>query len=167
MVKGRVLVEGAARGPMLRLTHPISFWGGVDPVTGRIVDPRHPQHGCSIAGTVLAVPAAVGSSSSSAIGLELIREGKAPAAVLMGKADAILALGVVVARELGYETIPVVEAPVSSWADLEDGAALRVEEDGTVVVEDGAIGEDHAIGTDGASAEGDAIADGDEAAAAH
>ena len=105
----------------------------MDPVTGRIVDPRHPQHGRSIAGTVLVVPAAVGSSSSSAIGLELIREGRAPAAIVMGKADAILALGVVVARELGYETIPVLEAPSASWATLDDGTVLRVEEDGTVV----------------------------------
>ena len=93
MVTGRVLVPGEAVGPLLRLRAPISFWGGVDPRTGRVADPRHPDHGRSLAGTVLVVPSAVGSSSSSAIMLELMRNGVAPAAVLMGKADAILALG--------------------------------------------------------------------------
>ena len=94
MVTGRVLVAGAGEGPLLRLSAPISFWGGVDPLSGRIADPRHPDHGRSVAGMVLAVPSAVGSSSSSAIMLELLRNGVAPAAVLMGTADAILALGV-------------------------------------------------------------------------
>ena len=123
---GRTLVPGTGAGPLLRLRHPISFWGGVDPTTGDIVDPRHPDHGRCIAGHILALPGAVGSSSSSAIMLELLRSGRAPAAVLMEEADAILALGVVVAGELGYPTIPVVEIRMSDIASLEDGAPVRV-----------------------------------------
>ncbi len=126
MVTGRALVAAEGVGPLLRLTHPISFWGGVDPVTGTIADPRHPEYGVSIAGTVLAIPSAVGSSSSSAIMLELLREENAPAAVLMGQADAILALGVVVARELGYPTIPVLEVDVSGLDGVQDGTLLSV-----------------------------------------
>lgn len=136
-VRGRVLVAGEGEGPLLRLTHPISFWGGVDPVRGEIADPRHPQHGASIAGTVLLVPAAVGSSSSSAIMLELLREGRAPAAVVVGEADAILALGVVVARELGYDAIPVIEAAPEAFAGLDDGVRLRVTGDGVVTTDGG------------------------------
>jgi predicted aconitase with swiveling domain len=104
----------------------------VDPVRGTIVDPRHPQHGRSIKGTVLMVPTAVGSSSSSAIMLELLREGTAPAAILMGKADAILALGAVVGSELGYEPIPIVEVPAEQLADLFDGVLIEVDRDGVV-----------------------------------
>ena len=123
---GRMLIGGTGSGPLLRLTRPISFWGGVDPVRGTIADPRHPEHGRSISGTVLWVPAAVGSSSSSAIMLELIREGTAPAAVLMGRADAILALGAVVASELGYTPIPVVEVDADALAGLESGDVVEV-----------------------------------------
>jgi len=133
MVSGRPLVAGSACGPLLRLTHPISFWGGVDPVAGEVVDPRHPQFGASIAGTVLALPAAVGSSSSSAIMLELLREGKAPAAILMGRADAILALGVVVARELGYRPIPVVEVPMEALKSFPEGVIVHVDDEGRVL----------------------------------
>jgi predicted aconitase with swiveling domain len=131
MVTGRRIVAGAARGPLLRLRAPISFWGGVDPVAGVIADPRHPDHGAALAGTVLAVESAVGSSSSSAIMLELIREGTAPAALLLGSADAIVALGVVVAGELGLPTIPVLEVP---W-----GEVLRLPPGPVDVLEDGTI----------------------------
>jgi len=131
MVTGRVIVGGAARGELLRLSAPISFWGGVDPVAGRIADPRHPEHGVSIAGTVLAVPSAVGSSSSSAIMLELIREHTAPAALLLGSADAIVALGVVVAGELGLPTVPVLEVPWEEILRLPQGV-IEVGDDGTI-----------------------------------
>lgn len=133
---GRPLVPGAASGRLLRLTHPISFWGGVDPVAGEIVDPRHPQFGARLAGRVLAIPSAVGSSSSSAIMLELLREGTAPAAILMGRADAILALGAVVAGELGYATIPIVEVDPEAMATIPEGATVDVRSDGSLTFED-------------------------------
>jgi len=134
-LRGRPLIPGQGRGPLRRLTHPISFWGGVEPTTGRIVDPRHPEFELSITGTVLAIPAAVGSSSSSAIMLELLREGTAPAAILMGKADAILALGGVVGREIGYEPIPIVEVAPDQLERLPDGASVSVHGDGRVTVD--------------------------------
>ncbi len=134
-----MLVSGNGVGPLLRLRAPISFWGGVDPVSGRVADPRHPDRGRSIAGTVLVVPSAVGSSSSSAIMLELLRNGTAPAAVVMGRADAILALGVVVARELGYPPIPVVELGVEELAALAEGALVRVTSEGSVEAADPAF----------------------------
>jgi len=136
VVTGRPLVPGEASGRLLRLTHPISFWGGVDPVAGEIVDPRHPQFGARLAGRVLAIPSAVGSSSSSAIMLELLREGTAPAAILMGRADAILALGAVVAGELGYDTIPIVEVDPEVMASIPDGSTVDVRSDGSVVTRD-------------------------------
>jgi predicted aconitase with swiveling domain len=130
-LRGRVLIDGEGEGPLLRLVEPISFWGGVDPDSGRLTDPRHPQHGVSIAGTVLALAATRGSSSSSAIMLELLRNGRAPAALLMAEPEAILALGVVVGREIGYRTIPVLAMPVEDQARLPEGR-LRVRVGGVI-----------------------------------
>ena len=53
-LKAEILLPGGpANGRCLALTAPISFWGGVDPATGTIIDARHPQHGRNVAGTIL------------------------------------------------------------------------------------------------------------------
>ncbi len=131
VVRGRVLIAGEGAGPLLRLTAPLSFWGGVDPKTGRVSDPRHPEHGKSVAGTVLALGEPRGSSSSSAIMLELIARGIAPAALLLGNPDAILTLGIVVAGERGHATLPAIEVALDDLARLPAGR-LKVEADGTI-----------------------------------
>ena len=101
------LIPGpATAGPVLALTAPISFWGGVDPKTSVIADVRHPQHGTPISGTILYLPGTIGSSSASAVLLELIHRGIAPAAIILKEPDAILLLGVLVAREMGWATPP-------------------------------------------------------------
>ena len=131
VVKGHVLIEGKGEGALLRLGAPLSFWGGVDPKTGRVSDPRHPQHGMSVAGTVLALAEPRGSSSSSAIMLELIARGIAPAALLLGEVDAILTLGIVVAREMGHATLPALAIAPEDLARLPEGR-LKVAADGTI-----------------------------------
>jgi predicted aconitase/predicted aconitase with swiveling domain len=99
------LVPGnSAAGESLILTAPVSFWGGVDAKTGRIADVRHPQHGESIAGKALFLTGTIGSSSASAVLLELVKNGHAPAALVLHEPDAILLLGLIVAREMGWRT---------------------------------------------------------------
>lgn len=134
---GRPLIEGSGRGPLLRLAKPISFWGGVDPQTARITDPRHPDFDVCLSDAVVWIPSTIGSSSSSSVLLELIRLGIAPAALLLGRADPILSLGAVVAREMDYGTLPVVELPASEDGtgpldDLDPGTLLAVTPDGSV-----------------------------------
>jgi len=64
--------------------------------------------------------------------LELLRNGTAPAALLLARHDAILVLGVLVARELGYPTIPVVELTSAALAGLPTEGDATVNEDGTL-----------------------------------
>lgn len=125
---------GPASGLCLALTAPISFWGGVDPRSGTIIDARHPQLGEDIAGTVLALPGTIGSSSASAVLLELVHAGKAPAALLMDAPDAILLLGLVVAREMGWPTPPALRLPAAEQAAL-SGRRLLLSSDGTITAQ--------------------------------
>jgi predicted aconitase with swiveling domain len=113
-----LLPGDAVTGTCLALTAPISFWGGVDPANGTIIDARHPERGQNIAGKVLALPGTIGSSSASAVLLELVHAGKAPAALLMDAPDAILLLGLVVAREMGWPTPPALRLPAADQAAL-------------------------------------------------
>jgi predicted aconitase with swiveling domain len=134
-VKGRVLADGAADGVALVLGEPLSFWGGVDPATGAIVDVRHPQVGASVTGRVLVMRAVRGSSSSSSVLAEAVRAGCAPAAILLGEPDLILAVGAAVAKELYGIRVPVLQlAPVDLDA-IRDGSAVSVREGGEVTLD--------------------------------
>ena len=62
---------------------------------------------------MLALPETIGSSSSSAILAELIRAGLGPAALLLREVDAILVVGAVISREMGWPTPPVLKAELS------------------------------------------------------
>ena len=125
-MKGRVLADGAADGAALVLSEPLSLWGGVDPATGTIIDARHPQRGSSTAGRVLVMPAGRGSSSSSSVLAETVRAGCAPAAILLGAPDLILAVGAAVAEELYGRQLPVVVLDRSDLAQIGDGQAVSV-----------------------------------------
>ena len=105
------------------LDEPLSFWGGVDPETGDITDVRHPQHGASVTGRILVMPSGRGSSSSASVLAESIRAGTAPAAIVLGEADPILALGAIVARELYGKATPVV---VATDPSLRTGRVTKV-----------------------------------------
>ncbi|RWM40059.1 DUF126 domain-containing protein [Mesorhizobium sp.] len=129
-----ILVPGkAGEGEALVLTAPISFWGGVDPRSGRIADIRHPQHGETVSGRVLFLPGTIGSSSASAVLLELVRNGRAPAALVLHEPDAILLLGLIVAREMGWET-PMAVRLGRDVFDTFRGISVNVAEDGALTV---------------------------------
>jgi len=110
MAEARTLVAGEASGEALVLDEPLSFWGGLDPETGRLIDVHHPQFGEVVTGRVLVMPSGRGSSSSSSVLAEAIRAGTAPAAIVLLEPDPIVALGAIVARELYGTSVPVVVA---------------------------------------------------------
>ncbi len=126
MAEGRTLVAGTAEGEVLVLDEPLSFWGGVDPANGEVIDVRHPQRGASVAGRVLVMPSGRGSSSSSSVLAETVRAGTAPAAIVLSEPDPILALGAIVARELYGRAIPIVVVAERA-ATTGDVLAVRAE----------------------------------------
>jgi predicted aconitase with swiveling domain len=132
--RGNILVAGKpGQGPALVLSAPISFWGGVDPKSGRIADVRHPECGQSMSGKVLFLPGTIGSSSASAVLMELVHAGHAPAALVLHEPDAILLLGLIVAREMGWETPVAVRLPREMFAAFE-GRQLQVGAEGAISV---------------------------------
>ena len=129
----RVLVPGAASGETLVLDEPLSFWGGVDPSDGRIIDRHHPQVGEVVRGRVLVMPSGRGSSSSSSVLAETLRAGTGPVAILLAEPDPIVALGAVVADELYGGSIPVLVVDRRAYERITTGTVLRVEPDGRIV----------------------------------
>ena len=121
------LSPGAAEGAPLLLHEPLSFWGGLDPALGTIIDRRHPQHGANVADRMLMMPAGRGSSGGSAILAEALRLGKGPAGILMLERDAIVVVGAMVAAELYGCACPVALASEGDWRALAAAARLAVE----------------------------------------
>jgi uncharacterized protein len=133
-LQAEVLLPGpGAAATGLALTAPISFWGGVDPKSGRVADPRHPENGQVITGTVLFVPETVGSSSAAAILLELVHGKRAPAAIVLHEPDAILLLGLIVAKEMGYDTPIALRLDRARYTDL-TGRRISVSDQGLISV---------------------------------
>jgi len=126
-VAGRPLAPGRARGKLLLLAEPLSFWGGMDPATGEIVDARHPQAGTSLAGRIVAMRSGRGSSSSSSVLAEAIRAGTAPAGLVLAEADVIVALGSIVAAELYGMQVPVIAVAEDDLAGLPSGREVDIE----------------------------------------
>ena len=125
-LSGRRLVDGRAQGIALVLDEPLSFWGGLDPGTGRLIDAHHARHGSTITGRVLVMPSGRGSSSSSYVLAEAIRAGTAPAAIVLAEPDPIVALGAIVARELYGIFVPVVVLAADAHASIGDGMTVEI-----------------------------------------
>lgn len=124
---GRSLVAGAAEGPLLFADVGLSFWGGVDPFSGEIIDRHHPLSGEYLAGRVLAIPSGRGSCTGSSVLMELISNGHAPAALVLAEPDEILTLGVLVAQTIFERSLPVLCIGREAFAALRGKAFARVD----------------------------------------
>ena len=122
--QAETLIEGNAEGTVLRLDAPISFWGGVDPQTSAICLAGHPQEGQRIAGTILVIERLIGSSSSSAVMLELLYRGIGPVALILGGRDAILPIGSLVAGQMSWTPCPVL---LLAHPEFQTGDRLRLD----------------------------------------
>ncbi len=126
MIAVTVLHEGDAEGPLLVLDEPLSFWGGFDPQTGRVVDQHHPQAGALAGGTVLALPETRGSAGTPAGVAEAIRKGCGPVAIITAKKDVNLVAGVMTARQIYDICVPVVEIAPGELGKLTTGQTARL-----------------------------------------
>ena len=132
MIAGRVIVSGEAHGEALVTSDALSFWGGYDFHTGEIIDRHHPLAGVRAGGRILAVPFSKGSSTTTAVLLEAVRAGTAPAAILTTGADAFFALASIVADVMYGKSFPVVALEPADFASLRTGDRLAISRDGRV-----------------------------------
>lgn len=105
---GTAHVNGRASGRLVSSDLALSFWGGIDPQTGEVIDRHHPLSGQYLQGAVLAIPGGRGSCSGSGVMLELLLNDRGPKAMLFARSDDILTLGVMIAEEMFGRSIPVV-----------------------------------------------------------
>lgn len=95
LLTGRTVVGGVAEGVALVSHEPISFFGGVDPATGVVVEKKHELENECVRGKVLVYPTGKGSTGGSYRLYEMARRGTAPAAIVTVRAEPIAAIGAV------------------------------------------------------------------------
>jgi hypothetical protein len=134
VMQGKVVIPGQAHGVALVSDEPLSFWGGYDWQTGEITDRRHPLSGQIAAGRVLCLPFSRGSSTTTAVLLEAIRNGTAPTAILTTASDFFFALASVVADELYTRPVPLIALKAEDYARLESGEELVIDEEGSILI---------------------------------
>lgn len=107
--QGRKICSGQATGEALVSSMGISFFGGVDPESGMVVERGHELHGLSIAGKVLVFPSGKGSTVGSYTLYRLQRGGKAPLAIINAECETITAVGCIIAEIPCVDQIPIDE----------------------------------------------------------
>ena len=132
MINGRAIVAGEADGEALVTHDALSFWGGYDFHTGEIIDKHHPLAGVRAGGRILAVPFSKGSSTTTAVLLEAVRAGTAPAAIITTGPDAFFALASIVADVMYGKSFPVISLDPADFASLRTGMHLEIARGGLI-----------------------------------
>jgi cis-L-3-hydroxyproline dehydratase len=123
------ILSGHATGPIVATREALSFWGGVDPATGQVIDVHHPLHGKSLTGAILLMPSSRGSCTGSGVLLDLILTGRGPAALIFTEAEDVLTLGALVAAEMFGKPLPVARVSQQLFAALETAGSASITED--------------------------------------
>ncbi|GAB4393022.1 MAG: aconitase X [Kiloniellaceae bacterium] len=127
----QLIVPAEVEGEVLVCAQGLSFWGGVDPESGRVIDAYHPQAGEALAGRIVMMPTSRGSCSGSGLLLALALNGKAPAALVFREAEDILTLGAVIAAGMFERPLAVLRLSDDDYAALARQPAARIS--GTVL----------------------------------
>ncbi|WP_421414370.1 aconitase X [Agrobacterium tumefaciens] len=126
--QARSILPGAAEGVVIATTEALSFWGGVDPATGKVIDVHHPLHGVCLTGGVLFMPSSRGSCTGSGVLLDLILTGRAPSALVFCEAEDVLTLGALIASEMFGKPLPVLRLDAENFERLSQASHVRIDE---------------------------------------
>lgn len=128
-IEGRPLVEGRGRGELLVSKQPISFYGGVDPKTGIVVEPGHELEGETIAGKILVFPHGKGSTVGSYILLRLKKNNVAPVGIVNATSEPIIIIGCLISKIPLMDNVDIEALKSGRLAEIvveENGAWLEV-----------------------------------------
>ena len=121
-----LVVPADVEGDIAVCSEGLSFWGGVDPDTGVVIDAHHDLHGQSVAGKIVLMPTSRGSCSGSGVLLALAMNGHAPAALIFREDEEILTLGAAVASRMFDKTVGVARLPASDYIALSSVKSARM-----------------------------------------
>lgn len=130
-----MLCSGSAKGNALVLQEPLSFWGGFDPRSGRIIDQHHPQAGSSVKNRILVLPESRGSAGTPAGLAEAVRIGNGPKGVITKSPDINILAGFMTAGMLYDVHVPVVVVADSDYENISRAKSIHIHENGRIALD--------------------------------
>ncbi len=121
-LKGRIISKGTAEGEALTTTQPISFYGGVDPTTSKIIEKGHELQGKEVKGRILVFPNGKGSTVGSYTLYRMKRNGTAPAGIINKDCETVVAVGTIISEIPCVDKIDISKIRTGDIVQLEDGA---------------------------------------------
>ena len=125
-LKGRTISKGVAEGEGLTTSQPISFYGGVDPDTGIIIEKGHELEGKKVKGKILVFPNGKGSTVGSYTLYRMKKNDTAPAGIINKDCETVVAVGAIISE------IPCIDE--IDLSKIKTGDVVRLEND-TVRIE--------------------------------
>ncbi len=122
------ILQGQASGQILACNEPISFWGGVDPATGLVIDVHHPLAGQSITGRILVMPGTRGSCTGSGVLLDMVLNGKGPAALVFAEPEDVVTLGAMIGAAMFGLPLPVLRLTREAFDALALANSARIDD---------------------------------------
>ncbi len=119
-LKGRIIYKGKAEGEALVTSQPISFYGGVDPNTGIVLEKGHELQGQSVKGKILVFPQGKGSTVGSYTLYRLKKNGVAPAGMINKETETIVAVGAIISEIPTVDKVDVSKIKTGSKVSLEN-----------------------------------------------
>lgn len=124
ILKGRGICKGLAEGEALVSKTPISFYGGVDPKTGRVIEKGHELFGELVKDKILFFPYGKGSTVGSYVIYQMSKNGVTPKAIVNIETEPIIAAGCILAG------IPLIDGvSESDMKKVKSGDKVRVNAD--------------------------------------
>ncbi|MEM1078595.1 MAG: aconitase X [Pseudomonadota bacterium] len=123
----RLILPADMVGEVVVCDEGLSFWGGVDPETGVVIDAHHDLHGQSLAHKIVLMPTSRGSCSGSGVLLELALNGHAPAALVFREEEEILTLGALIAHRMFDKSLAVLRLPPTDYDALAEQSHAQIE----------------------------------------
>ena len=125
-LKGRIIYKGKAEGEALVTSQPISFYGGVDPTTGVVIEKGHELYGQSIKDKILVFPTGKGSTVGSYTLYRMKKSRSAPAAIINKECETVVAVGAIISE------IPCVDKIDTS--KIKKGDTIQIENENVNVL---------------------------------
>jgi predicted aconitase with swiveling domain len=120
-LKGRIIYKGTGEGEALTTTQPISFYGGVDPNTGEVIEKGHELQGQSVKGKVLVFPNGKGSTVGSYTLYRMKRNGTAPVGMINIECETIVAVGAIISEIPCVDKVDITKIKTGDRVRVEDG----------------------------------------------